>query len=471
MRHLITNACVLTVNASDEVFSPGYVLIEGERIAAVGPMSACPHGAFDLTTDAEGGFIAPGLINLHEHDYMHMMKGIAEGLLLEPWSRQVSSRSREAMEGADFVAAMRIGALEMLRTGTTTALLHPARASLELDVDGPLPPNSDLGLRQVHGIAYQIRTPVLADHPFGPAEAAENLALLAERFSRGPGQMNLAATMIECNAHHTAAGRSSDELVISGHKAASDLGLRIASHVSGGTLSMAMGFLKYKRVTGRSDVEYLDRLGVLDDSWLLIHGIHFTDQDIAIVRDRGASVVYTPTSEAIRAGGIGPWVQMLGEGIVCALGTDGPAVDYSMDMVEQMKAVVLFQNLRHRSPTALSPREALRMGTINGARALGIESWLGSIEPGKRADLVLYRRERSSQRLATDPIAAFVMASNGTDARLVLVNGRPAYDDGRFTAGIDPALIVAEARERADAINTRSGLISRAEPVWPQNAA
>lgn len=471
MRHLIKNACVLTVDARDSIFDPGFVLVEDERIVAVGPMQVCPQGDFARETNAEGGFVAPGLINLHEHDYMHLMKGIAEGLLLEPWSRQVSSRSREAMVGGDVVAAMRIGALEMLRTGTTTALLHPARASLEQDVDAGMPPNSDLGLRQVHGIAYQIRTPVLADHPFGPAEAIADMGKMAERFSRGGGQMNLAAVMIECNAHHTAAGRSSDELVLTGHAAARELGLRIASHVSGGTLSMSMGFLKYKRVTGRSDVEYLERLGVLDESWLLIHGIHFTDTDIALVRDRGASVVYTPTSESIRAGGIGPWVQIRDEGIICALGTDGPAVDYSMDMVEQMKAVVLFQNLRHRTASAFSPREALRMATINGARALGYEGWLGSLEPGKRADLAIYRRSRPGQLLGEDAAAGLVMASHGTDARLVMVNGAIRYEDGRFGPGIDPGAIVAEARDRAVALHQRSGLAERARPIWPGAAS
>jgi 5-methylthioadenosine/S-adenosylhomocysteine deaminase len=471
MRHLIKNACVLTVDARDTVFDPGFVLIDGDRIAAVGPMDALPEGRFDRETDAKGAFLSPGLINLHEHDYMHMMKGVAEGLLLEPWSTKISKPSRDAMQDADFLAGFRIGALEMLRTGTTTALNHPSRAALAVPDDGGPVAGSEFGLRIVHGIAYQIRTPVLHEHPFGPREAADNMAELAERFSRGPGQINMPAVIIECNAHHTKAGRSSDELVLTGHQAARGLGLRIASHVSGGTLSMSMGFLMYKRLTGRSDVEYLARLGVLDESWLLIHGIHFTDGDIGLVKASGASVVYTPTSESIRAGGIGPWVQMRDAGIVCALGTDGPAVDYSMDMVEQMKAVVVFQNLRHRSADAFSPRQALRMATIDGARALGIDGWLGSIEPGKRADIVLFSRDRPAQLLTDDPIAGLVMASNGTDTRLVLINGVPVYDEGRFAAGIDPAAITAEARTRARAVGERSGLISRSNPVWPRNAA
>jgi len=471
MRHLIKNACVLTVNGTDEVFDPGFVLIEGERIAAVGPMSAAPPGPFDRETDAGGDFLTPGFVNLHEHEHMHLMKGVVEGILLEPWVMKISAPSRNAMDDGDITCAHSLAALEMLRTGTTCALIHPSRAAQLAQEDGAPTPNQAFGLRVSHGIAYQIRTPNQPNHPFGPAEADADLRQRAALYAAAPGQINLVTAIIECNAHHTQLGRSSDELVMAGNAVTRELGLPIASHLSGGTLSMSMGFLKYKRATGRSDVEYLERLGVLDQRWMLVHGIHFTDHDIDIIAKRGASVVYTPTSENSRGGGIGPWVQMRDAGILCAMGTDGPAVDYSMDMVEQTKAAILFQNVRHRGPASMSSRFALRMSTLNGAKALGAGDWLGSIEAGKRADLVLFARRRAAQWLAEDPVDAFVMGSHGTDARLVLVNGAVSYEDGRFRDGIDPAAIIAEARDRAASLHRRTGLDARAIPVWPGRAA
>lgn len=471
MRHLITNACLLTADPDDRVIDGGFLLIDGERIAAIGPMSQVPEGPFEQVTDAGGDFVTPGLINLHEHEYMHILKGITEGELLENWSRRVVVPTRKQMDADDILAAGRMAALEMLASGTTCALMHPSRAGQTCLERGQPTYNLGIGVRMAHGIFYQIRTPKLPDHPFGPTEAGDHMRHLDRLYRAAPGQMNLVAAMIECNAHHTQQGQCTDELVLAGNEVTKELDLPVASHMSGGTLSMQMGFLKYKRATGRSDVDYLDSLGVLDRRWLLVHGIHFTDGDIAKVARSGASAIYTPTSENFRGGGTGPWVQMRAAGIPCALGTDGPAVDYSMDMVEQAKAVVLFQNARHRRAGAMDARFALRMATINGARALGAGDWLGSLEPGKRADVAVFRRRRATQWMIEDPVESFVLATHGADARLVLVNGNVSYEDGHFRDGVDAQAIISEARDRARHLHQRTGLHVRARPIWPEVAA
>lgn len=467
MTHLIRNACVITVNAAGEVFDPGYVLIDGTRISSVGPMAQVPRGPFDHETDARGGFLCPGLINLHQHVHMNMIKGLADGMRLEHWSAGLSGKTRDSMTWDDFLASWRLGALEMLRTGTTTFFNHGIARGRPGGEDDTAAVFRAAGLRHVVGISYQIRTPALPDHPFGPAEADAWLTDLHARLDDRTDDMTRIALVIECNAHHTKAGRSSDELVRAGSELARRLDLRVASHMSGGSLSLSFGFTMYKRLTGRSDVEYLHQMGVLDYRWMLIHGIHFTDQDMDLIAGARASVVYTPTSESMRGGGIGPWVQMLRRGINCALGTDGPAVDYSVDMIEQTKATVMFQALHNRMPGAMTPDAALRMATIWAARAVGLEGVIGSIESGKRADLVLFARSRAAQRLTDDPVAALVMATYGNDARLVLVNGASAYDHGRYADGIDAQSIIAEARERSAHLLARTGLDARAVPVWP----
>jgi 5-methylthioadenosine/S-adenosylhomocysteine deaminase len=283
--------------------------------------------------------------------------------------------------------------------------------------------------------------------------------------------MTRAGLIVECNAHHTEAGRSSDELVRAGHALARDKNVRIAVHMSGGTLSMHMGFTKYRRQTGRSDVGYLEGLGVLDDRWVLKHGIHFSDEDIAIVARRGSSVVYTPTSEAIRGGGLGHWRAMLAAGVNCTLGTDGPAVDYSVDMVEQMKACCYLQSVRYGDAAAIPPLVALEMATINAARALGMERSIGSLEPGKQADLVLFDRDRPHLRMVRDPVTALVRATRGADARLVVANGRVTYEDGAFPMIPHAARVMEDARVRARAIATAAGFDPLAGPSWPAAVA
>jgi 5-methylthioadenosine/S-adenosylhomocysteine deaminase len=284
------------------------------------------------------------------------------------------------------------------------------------------------------------------------------------------GGMTRAALVVECNAHHTEAGRSSDELVRAGHALALEKNLRIAVHMSGGTLSMNMGFTKYRRQTGRSDVEYLEGLGVLDHRWLLKHCIHFSDEDIAIVALRGASAVYTPTSEAIRGGGFGHWRAMRDAGVNCTLGTDGPAVDYSVDMVEQMKACCYLLSVRYGDPELVSPSAALEMATINAARALGLDHSIGSLEVGKQADLVLFDRDRAHLRMVRDPVTAFVRASRGADARLVVVNGCIAYEDGDFPMIPHADAVMADARARARTVARAAGFEPLAVPRWPAPA-
>src|SRR5262249_26849679 len=156
------------------------------------------------------------------------------------------------------------------------------------------------------------------------------------------------------------------------------------------TFSLEKGFLRYLRETGRTDVRYLMKLGILDSLWLLIHGIHVTDLDLEHMGRVGASMVYTPTSESIRGGGIGPIANAQRAGVNVALGTDGPMVDYSVDMVEQMKACTLMQHVRHLDPTRMSAERTIEMATINAAKALGLEHEIGSLDAGKRADIAIF---------------------------------------------------------------------------------
>ena len=178
---------------------------------------------------------------------------------------------------------------------------------------------------------------------------------------------------IESNAHWVAAGMSTEELICRGYELARRLGLKITAHISGGTFSLEKGFLKYLRETGRTDVRYLMQLGILDPQWVLIHGIHCTELDIEHMAQVGCSFVYTPSSESMRGGGISPFANAQRAGVNVALGTDGPMVDYSVDMVEQMKVCALMQHVRHLDPTRMPVERTLEMATINAAKALGLE--------------------------------------------------------------------------------------------------
>jgi 5-methylthioadenosine/S-adenosylhomocysteine deaminase len=208
------------------------------------------------------------------------------------------------------------------------------------------------------------------------------------------------------------------------------------------------------------------QLGLLDPHWILIHGIHVTELDIEHMARVRCSFVYTPTSESVRGGGIAPFANAHRAGVNVALGTDGPMVDYSVDMVEQMKACSLMQHVRHLDPTRMPAERTIEMATINGARALGLERELGSLEPGKRADIAIFDLRKPYVGVLHRPISNFVYAGKGSDARIVLVDGQVVYRDGRFPRFPDGERVIAEAQRLGRTIMEKAGLGHRFAPAW-----
>ena len=425
-----------------------------------------PLNGFDEVIDASGSIVLPGLINTHQHHWYTLFKGLADGYLLEDWVTGfvfpiVPHLSEETLRIAGYVAA-----LEMLATGTTCSLNHSVTTTTPSLVRATIEPQVEVGIRQVFAKELRCRTP---GNPRHPLTLQESLAALEEEVGRWNGAANglvRIAMVIESNAHWVAAGMSTEELIVEGYALAKKLGLRISDHVAGGTYSLEKGFLKYLRETGRTDVRYLMQLGVLDPHWILIHGIHVTELDIEQMAAMGSSLVYTPTSESIRGGGIAPAANAQRAGVNVALGTDGPMVDYSVDMVEQMKACVLMQHARHLDPTRMPPARTIEMATINGARALGLEGEIGSLETGKQADIAIFDVKKPYVGVLHRPLSSFVCAGKGSDAKVVLVNGQVVYRDGRFPRFADAERAIAEAERLGRAISEQAGLGHRFSPPW-----
>ena len=467
-RRLIRNGFVVTVGPERAVHPGGFVATDGARIAAVGPAAAAPPPqGFDEVIDATGCIVLPGLINMHQHHWYTLFKGLADGLLLEDWVGELLlplslAMGEEAMRVSSTVAAM-----EMLATGTTCSLNHSVTTTTPAIVRATIEPQAELGIRQVFGKELRCNTPGNPRHPLSLDEA---LAACEEEFRRwdgtSGGRVRMAMT-IETNAHWVAAGMSSEALITRGYELARKLGTRITAHIAGGTLSLEMGFLKYLRETGRTDVRYLMQLGILDQAWVLAHCIHNTELDLEQMAHVGASMVYTPTSESIRGGGIGPAAAAMRAGVLMTLGTDGPMVDYSVDMVEQMKVATLMQHVRHLDPTRMPVERVVEMATINGARALGLAAEIGSLEPGKRADIAVFDQVKPWIGVLHRPITSLVTAGSGSDAKWVLVDGEVVYVQGRFPRCADHARIGCEAERIAVAVLDKAGLSHRLQqPAW-----
>lgn len=472
MSTLIENGHVVTMNAGREVFDGGYVLVGDDgRIASAGPAGTVPNGPFDERLDAKGMIVLPGLINLHQHHWYNLFKGLAPGMLLEEWVSGLLLPCAAELSADDLRASAYLSALEMVRTGTTCCLNHSVTTTMEAEVAATVEPMAEIGFRQVFAKDFRCQTPANPQHPHSAGDAADYIGELVDTWHGAKDGLVRMALAIESNAHWLAAGMSSDELVETGYRLAVDKGLQITNHTAGGTLSLETGYLHFLRQTGRTDVRYLVQMGILDGHWLLIHAINVTDTDIAQMAEAGCHAVYTPTSESMRGGGIGPWVRLIKAGVNCALGTDGPMVDYSVDIVEQMKVCTFVQNTNHLDPTVMPIERSLEMATINAARALGMADEIGSLEAGKRADIAVFDLRGPHIQVVHNPIANFVCCARGADAHTVLIDGETVLSEGRFIKFAQVDDVIAEATERGRAIATKAGVIDRAKPIWPQHSA
>jgi len=464
---LIRGGFVVTVNRHREVFPRGYLVINGSRIVEVGPEELCPSDeGFDDVIDANDQVVLPGFINAHQHDWYGLFKGVADGLLLEDWVAEILLPLAGGMNPELHRLGGLTAGIEMLATGTTCSLNHSVTTSTEEDVAAILQAQLDLGVRQVFAKDMRCRT---AGHPNHPLSLPEALAAFerqhADWHGAGDGLVQFAMAL-ESNAHWVAAGMSTEELILEGRALAGRLGLPITAHIAGGTFSLEKGFLKYLRETGRTDVRYLMQLGVLDSTWVLAHGIHVTELDLEHMARMGAHLAYTPTSESIRGGGIGPASNALRAGVNVALGTDGPMVDYSNDMLEQVKVCAMMQHNRHLDPRRISPEIAIEMATINAARALNLDDQIGSLEPGKLADIAIFQLDLPHVGVVHRPISSLVSAGRGSDVSHVLVNGHLVFAHGALTGDINLATVRDQAADSARNLLNQTGLARRMRPHW-----
>lgn len=472
-RTLIQGGYVVTLNPARETFEGGSLVSEGERITYVGKEE--PKGGFDEVIDARGMIVLPGLINMHQHHWYNLLKGLGDGLTLDEWFTHLAVPAFQHLTDEDLRASMYLGCLEMIGTGTTCCLSHVVTRTDEASIRAYAEPAIELGFRQV--IAKEARhTPqkLLFSDPTLPVGHSHNLEEelaqveeIVRRWDRAGGGLIRMALAIETSAHWLAVGATSVELIQRGADLADRLGLKIADHADGGMVFPEGRYQRLRRERGMSDTEFLVRLGVLDKKWILKHHLWVEDREIRMMAETGASGVATPISEALRGGGASPVPRMLKAGVNVALGTDGPMIDNSVDMVEVMKFASVLHNGRHYDPRALPAEKVLEMATLNAAKALGLEGELGSLEVGKKADVVVFDLNRPHVAVANRPVANFVFSCKGTDVDTVLINGRAVLKGGRMVAFDGEREVLREARRRAESLIERAHLSPLAKRPWP----
>jgi 5-methylthioadenosine/S-adenosylhomocysteine deaminase len=423
---IVTNGVVVTGDAAGRVIPAGAVAVDGADIVAVDTAEAIAkqfRGA--ETLDAGGGIIAPGLINTHTHAPMVLYRGLADDLALMDWLNKYIFPAEAKTVSPEFVRdGTRLAALEMIQSGTTTyADMYYFEEEIAKETKAA-------GLRGVLGQTV-IQFPV-ADAKT-PAEGLARAEAFITAYKNDP----LITPAVAPHAMYTLDGQT----LTAARALAQKHGVPTLIHLAETADEAKTSQERYKM----SPVAFLDSLGFLGAGVLAAHGVWVSDAEVSLLASRGVGISHNPESNMKLASGTAPVPAYLKANAALGLGTDGAASNNDLDMFESMRTASLLHKLQSGDPRVVSASEALMMATRGGARALGMERQIGSLEPRKRADLIVVSTSGARQTPLYDPISHLVYVARGTDVQSTVVHGKVLMRNRQMLT-LDETAVLAAAR-------------------------
>lgn len=426
---VITNGIVVTEDADHRVIQRGAVAIDGRDIVAVASAETVA-GRYRAreTIDASGSVVMPGLINTHTHAPMVLFRGLADDLALMDWLQKYIFPAEAKTVSPQFVrAGTNLAALEMIESGTTTFV------DMYYFEDAIAQATKHAGLRGILGETV-IRFPV-ADAKT-PADALAR----AEAFATAFAGDDLITPAVAPHAMYT-----NDTTTLKACRALADrLHIPLITHLAETNDEVKTSEDQYHL----TPTAYLDSIGFFGPRTIVAHAVHVTPADIQILATRHVGVAHNPESNMKLASGAAPVVAMRQAGIHVGLGTDGAASNNDLDMFGAMRQASFLAKLITNDPTAIPARAAIDMATIEGARAIGFDREIGSLEPGKRADVIVVSMASARQTPMYDPESHLVYVTRGDDVKTTVVNGQVLMRDRRVLT-LDAPQVLAEARAYA----------------------
>ncbi len=435
---ILVNGLILSDPDHPEVLPHGKTEIIGNRLGSVNLPNDLPTG-WDGVIDCSNCLLMPGLINCHTHAAMSLLRGLADDLNLDRWLNDYIFPAEAQHVDSRFVyLGTMLSAVEMALNGITTfadGYFHmemAAQASIEV------------GLRAVIGQG-------ILDVPTPDASVSGSWKERAGRFLASCPDDPLITPAFFCHSPYLCR----PETLRAAAELARNNGLLIFSHVSETTWEVSEIKSRYRS----GPVAHLDGLGVLGEDFVAVHAIHVSDQEQEMLCKSGTKVVHCPESNMKLASGAAPIQDMIRRGVTIGIGTDGPASNNNLDLFEEMRSASFMAKLRSNDPEALNARTVLRMATSSGARVLGMADRIGSLEPGKLADVIVVDLNRPHLFPMYDPISDLVYAGRGSDVRDVIVNGKFVVRSGRLTTVDEEQLktwVWAKASEISEGLNLKS---------------
>ena len=422
---LIDGGTVVVMDDGGTILEGGAVLIEGDRISALIAADG-PRPANARVIDATGHLVIPGLVNTHGHAAMSLLRGLADDLPLMTWLNDYIFPAEAALVAPDFVYwGTLLSSVEMLKGGTTTF------ADMYYFRDDMARATIAAGIRSVtgpHVIGFP--TPDFATPEASLADAAEFM----ERYRDHP-------TVVPAVAAHALYTTPLEAV-----EAAFRLAERYDAPFQIHAVEDPSEDVTARELTGMGVVEALGSIGALRPGTVLAHSIYLSDEDIARIAAGGAGIAHNPQSNMkLGVARAAPVAAALAAGVPVGIGTDGPASNNDLDMFDEMDAAAKLQKFMLGDPAALPAETVFRMATMGGARVLNLRDEIGSLEPGKRADIVLLDTRRPGMTPLYRVYSHLVYAARGSDVTTVIVNGRVVVRD-REILTVDEEEVMERAR-------------------------
>ena len=436
---LIKHGTLLTMDRNNSIVT-GDLLLRGRQIASVGGAV----DSADVVIDASRCAVLPGFVQTHVHLCQTLFRGAADDLALIDWLKKRVWPMEAAHTAASVRASARLGVAEMIKGGTTCALTmetvnHTAEAFRVVE---------ETGFRATVGKCMMDKGD---DVPHALQEETESsieesISLLEEWHGRADGRIRY------CFAPRFAIS-CTRTLLSKVAELARERKVMVHTHASENRTEIEM----IERETGQRNVAYLHSLGITGRHVALAHCVHLDDAELGILGSSGTHVAHCPSSNLKLGSGIAPITEMLSRGISVSLGADGAPCNNRLDMFTEMRTAALLQKVLH-GPEALTAQRTLRMATIDGARALGLEDEIGSLEAGKRADILILNLDclHSAPRPA-EIVSAIVYSSQATDVQSVIIDGQLILQDRKLLT-IDERQTIDEADRESKLLQERAGI-------------
>jgi 5-methylthioadenosine/S-adenosylhomocysteine deaminase len=434
---VVVGGTVITENAAHRILTPGAIAIRGTDIVDVDtPAAIAAKYRATETIDARDRIVLPGLINTHTHAPMVMYRGLADDLALREWLEKYIFPAEAKTVSPELVrVGTRLAALEMIESGTTTFTdmyyfeEEIARATVAA------------GLRGVLG-------ETIIQFPVADAKTPVDGLERAERFIKEFKDNGLVVPAVAPHALYT----NDKASLVASAELARRYGVPLIIHFSETEDEVRQAREQFHM----TPAAYLESIGFWGPQTIAAHAIWVTDEDIAILKRRGVGIAHNPESNMKLASGAAPVTKYLAAGVPIGLGTDGAASNNDLDMFEAMRQASFLAKHSTRDPAALSAQAALDMATIGGARALHMEGLIGSLEAGKRADVITVSMAASRQTPLYDPVSHLVYTTRGDDVRTTIVDGRVLMKERQLRT-LERATVIADANALARKVREAVG--------------